>query len=493
MANWYLGSNKHALIAQFATTTAYNVGDIVRQLAAPTIGNERAFRCTTAGTSGGAEPSWNLTKGSTTNSGTAVFTEVTGNSTYGWAAAAARINIFMNGASSWEAAGDTIYCHESHSESWNATINFASPGTSAAPVLFLSINDGETALTAGADFTRAAGGATAITWSGAAYIYGWHFTNEQGNTDFISGTFRYICEDCEFTVGGGSTLRIGINGSGLNNRVLEWYNVDLHITNNSSSIQLEGGNILWHGGSVSGTPTNLFRDVTVGAGGFGYVHAVDLSTITGNLVVGQAASRIDYLFENCKLNGAVTMSATAAAGIGGVKFRLVNCDSADTQYRYHSFDYAGTITSETVIINNATVSRKMVSSANSKFFIPLILDDIIFFNATVAGSPVTATVEIVNDGLTLEDDEIWLEVEHLGTSGFPLALRETNRLADPVFGTPAAHASSGATWVTTGLASPVKQKLEVTFTPEELGVIKLRVMLARPSTTVYVDPKVSVS
>jgi len=97
MATWYLGSTKHAAVAQWAATTAYVVGDFVRQLAAPTKDNERVWRCTTAGTSGGTEPSWTLTKGSTTNDNTVVWTEVTGNSAYGWSAAAARLKLFANG------------------------------------------------------------------------------------------------------------------------------------------------------------------------------------------------------------------------------------------------------------------------------------------------------------------------------------------------------------------------------------------------------------
>lgn len=40
----------------------------------PTSFNDRVFRCTTAGTTGGAEPAWNLTIGGTTADGSAVWT-----------------------------------------------------------------------------------------------------------------------------------------------------------------------------------------------------------------------------------------------------------------------------------------------------------------------------------------------------------------------------------------------------------------------------------
>jgi hypothetical protein len=61
-------------------TTAYTVrtardagtGSMVR----PTNANGRHFKCTTAGTSGGSEPSWNTTIGATTNDGTSVWTAI---------------------------------------------------------------------------------------------------------------------------------------------------------------------------------------------------------------------------------------------------------------------------------------------------------------------------------------------------------------------------------------------------------------------------------
>jgi hypothetical protein len=51
---------------------AYVVGDVVQ----PATPNSHEYRCTTAGTTGGSEPSWNTGSGSTTNDGSVVWTEV---------------------------------------------------------------------------------------------------------------------------------------------------------------------------------------------------------------------------------------------------------------------------------------------------------------------------------------------------------------------------------------------------------------------------------
>jgi hypothetical protein len=50
MATWYVSSAKHSAVTQWAALTAKSVGNFVRQLAAPTAGNERVWRCTTAWT-----------------------------------------------------------------------------------------------------------------------------------------------------------------------------------------------------------------------------------------------------------------------------------------------------------------------------------------------------------------------------------------------------------------------------------------------------------
>jgi hypothetical protein len=51
---------------------AYTLGAIVR----PSVANKFHFRCTTAGTSGGSQPSWNATLGATTADNTVTWTAI---------------------------------------------------------------------------------------------------------------------------------------------------------------------------------------------------------------------------------------------------------------------------------------------------------------------------------------------------------------------------------------------------------------------------------
>ena len=181
-----------------------------------------------------------------------------------------------------------------------------------------------------------------------------------------------------------------------------------------------------------------------------------------------------------------------------------NCDSADTNYRLWVEDYSGYIVSDTGVYNDAgatdgttRLSWKMVSSANAEY--PLLVlesPEIVRWNDTT-GSSITCTVEIVHNSQgsgtngVLNDDECWLEVTYLGTSGYPLGSSISDCKAD-LFASASAQTTSSASW-TGDSAGWDTQKLSVTFTPQEKGFIHARVVLAKASATVYVDPLLTVS
>src|SRR3990167_7269982 len=183
MAIRYVGSTKWTAVTAWAATTAYSVGDIRRQLATPTAGQERVFRCTTAGTSGGAEPApWTLTAGSTTNDGTCVWTEITGSETYNqpnnFAAPHYRLlNVFASG---WSVAGDTIYISNNHAYTINTTSTYISPGTVASPCILLCIDDNNATATLATGATETTTSTATINITGHTYCYGLSFSAGTG-------------------------------------------------------------------------------------------------------------------------------------------------------------------------------------------------------------------------------------------------------------------------------------------------------------------------
>ena len=77
---WYCGSTKWSAVAAWpGTSQAVAAGALCRQAAAPAVGSERVFAAVVAGTTNAtAEPSWNITQGSTTADGSVTWMEVTG-------------------------------------------------------------------------------------------------------------------------------------------------------------------------------------------------------------------------------------------------------------------------------------------------------------------------------------------------------------------------------------------------------------------------------
>ncbi len=188
-------------------------------------------------------------------------------------------------------------------------------------------------------------------------------------------------------------------------------------------------------------------------------------------------------------------------GVGGPVVLMHNCDSADTHFRLSEQHWQGGVTQQTGTLTRSggathadgtAYSLKMAGNANTvNLWHPLRSTEFSVYNSSVGGS-LTATVEILRDNATnLTDADVWLEVNYLGTSGFPQGTLITDRVAD-VMATAANQTASSVTWDTTGMANPNKQKLAVTFTPQEAGYVIARVMLAA-NTTLYVDPFITLA
>ena len=503
MADWYVSSVAYAAITQYANSTAYSVGNIVRQLSTPAVNDERAFRCTTAGTSGGSEPSWAITKGATTNAGTAVFTEVTGNSTYGWSAASARLRLFANGG--FAAAGDTIYVANNHAETVAAVLSIAWPGTSASPNRVLCVDPAGSVPPVSADLST---GATATTTSGdlavggSAYIRGVAFINTSADDLTIAGGVDNVMtfENAAFRVTNASARLLNFGTSSLDqSQSVTLINTTVEFGHASSGILLIGGRFEWRNTAsaiVSGTlPTTLFLGTTGNGISTAVLDGVDLSALgSGKTIIGANGGTNTTQLINCRLGASVTVASTPSLPPNRVE--VINCDSGATGYRNEIYDYSGTLTTETTIIRTAgasdgvqAVSWKIVTTANCSRILPFRSWPIPLWN-TATGGAKTATVEMVNDGTTLKDSEAALEVAYLGSSSYPLASRVTTAAAD-LLNAGASIATSTEAWTTTGLSSPVKQKMAAAFTPNMVGQIRGTIVISKASQTLYADYKIS--
>lgn len=415
------------------------------------------------------------------------------------------------------AAGDVIYVSQSHAQSSAASITIATNGTLASPTKIICANDAAEPPTAVASTgTVTTTGATNISITGASfYVYGLGFSvgtlGSSGNLTYATDAGYSQFDNCSFTLGGtntGAAIVFGNASASINNKVL-LKNPVIKFNNASQRVSLANTDVLIQGGSAASggtSPTTAFvangsaSFVSLCVDGFDFSNwASTLDLFTTNSINCRA------IFRNCKLPASWTGDLVSAApATADSRVELYNCDSGDTNYRLWIEDYAGTIKHSTTVYNDAgasdgttRISWQMVSSANTEYpNITLKSPEIVKWNETT-GSAVTATVEIVHESQgsgangVLNDDEIWLEVQYLGTSGTPISTFIRDSKAD-VLATAAAQTTSAASW-TGDAAGWDTQKLSVTFTPQEKGFIHAVVHVAKASATIYVDPLLTVA
>jgi hypothetical protein len=100
----------------------------------------------------------------------------------------------------------------------------------------------------------------------------------------------------------------------------------------------------------------------------------------------------------------------------------------------------------------------------------------------------TITVYIAG-GSSLNDDDFWIEVESPSEEASPTAQGKFRTTKPDPLATPTALTSDTSSWTGTGVGTA--QKVEVAISPTIAGTVTVRCYLAKPSTTVYVDPKIS--
>ncbi len=410
-----------------------------------------------------------------------------------------------------DSAGDRIFLSQVHAETQATSNTLTSSGVISSPVQILCGNDiAEPPATLATTATVSTTGASDININGHFYAYGIIFTAGDGLSAAIfrignsAGDSQYY-ENCSFRLGGSNSANriYVVNASGSNPPLVKWKNVTVRFAGAAQAISVNGGFFEWEGGSIAAGGTNVTSLITSSTSGAAtaLISGVDLSGLssTANLVA-LALSGLTVIFRNCKLPASWSGALATGTRFAAFRAEMHNCDNADTNYRIQIADFAGDLVQETTIVRTSGASDgttalawKMSSSANCNFYSGRFASpEIVKWNDAV-GSSLTATIEIVHDSVTaLNDDEVWLDIQYLGTSGIPLSLFATDTKAD-VLASATAQTSSSVTWTTTGITNVNKQKLVVTFTPQEKGFIHARIIMGKASYTIYVDPLLTVA
>jgi hypothetical protein len=472
----------------------------------------RVFECTTAGTSAAiTEPTWDLTVGNTTADGLGTLVWTCRDPS---AVGASWDNATLFRYAGTKAADDDIILvDQSHSETYAAVITIYFSAVSTTPIKVYCVDkDNSNALSVGALFGTTA--SNALSLQGSLYSYGVRYT---GGSVINLGHGTTANSHMIFEGNAPSTILIDF-ASGNNNGqfVLSGgtYPVKVQIVNGGIHMYGTGG-AYFQGGGGSFEWTNgvltCAADMNIvfqPSSGQWFIKNVDLSAMCAGagakyLMAWAAVGNTNLLFERCKLPSGAGFAIRNAAPTTptNIKLRIHHCSSANKSYDFYEEDAFGNIQDETTIKRTGGaadpdavgISWKMVSTAlteDNLIRIALASPPIVGWLASAASQ--TLTIHGVYDSVTnLQDDEVWAEVRYPADNTSGLGSLTSTKCA--VLGTPADLTASTETWTTTGLTNPNKFKFALTIDPGKTGPFEVVIHLAKASTTIYIDPMVTIT
>jgi hypothetical protein len=408
-----------------------------------------------------------------------------------------------------KAAGDDFWVAHDHAESTAGAVALTSPGTIASPCRVICVDSAGTVPPVSADLRTTASisttGTNNIVFGGIAYYEGITFNTGSGavttNISVTTASSRLKFKNCKFVVtstGAASTIVIGSNSAGAYYEQ-SWENCTVKFAATGQSINLSGGRFHWRNtasaiDAAGSIPTTLFTSSSsrsVDA----VLDGVDLSdTGSGKTLVGALATATRVEIRNCEIDAAVTKVTQQTAASAEVLFtRIAGTGIAYIEERHA---YEGAQTDETTIVRTGGATdgttpkaRKIATTANAKYTFPFEATPIMLWNTTT-GSNITVTLYgIWGGGAVPNNDDIWLEVQYLGSASNPQASFDINTKAD-VLATGSALDSDASSW---GVGSTTAFKMTATFQPELAGPIALYVKAAAASSTFYIDPEPEIS
>lgn len=231
------------------------------------------------------------------------------------------------------------------------------------------------------------------------------------------------------------------------------------------------------------------------------VACCDFTNATASKIVDAHESRArgNIVFRDCKLQGAISIDPFT---VRGSKIFMERCVSGtitvpELGITYQT-KYEGTVASDLARYRTGGAddgeqanahSWDMTTSANAREEV-VALESPPIARWVDGGTEVTLTM-FVAGGASINDDDFWIEISSPSEAGSATAQSNfyTSQMTQQA--TPAALTTDGtSTWTGTGVGT--KQKISRTFTPTIAGVISVRCFLAKPSTTVYIDPKIEI-
>jgi hypothetical protein len=411
----------------------------------------------------------------------------------------------LNAAITLGAAGDTYFVADDHAETTAAALVITFKGGFTNPDTVICV-DHTIASPTSADVKTTGQitttGTSNLAFLGSAYIYGIIFSCGTGAgapllafTASTANRFE-VFEACKFILAATGAATIQMNTTNIFS-FIRWINTVVQFSATTQSINPIAGMFEWKytSAAISGAtfPTTLFTSAGM-TPQWVALEGVDLSALGSGKSLFNVAPFVGlYQLKDCKLGSSVSVTTGTT---GGLTWRIdvIRCDSGNTNYRNESYSPLGTQTTETTIVRSGgatdgttAFSHKVVTNANAVKLQPYEPMPFSIWNDTT-GSAKTITVEGIASAVP-NNDEVWMEVEYLGDASFPLGSRASTYKTN-ILAAGAANTTSTQTW---GGALTGKFKMAVTITPQQKGPITVYAKVSKASTTVYIDPFITVT
>ena len=498
MADFYL---RNSSATERANSTAYLLGDKVVVARADAQANfavmrRYVFEATVAGTSGAAVPVYPVVVANTVVDGTVTWTCRECDS---WINA----NKYIDYVASRLAINDTLLVSQAHSETSAVSTTAAFAGTFSGPNRVVCVNDtnGAPAITA----TVSSSGNASINITGSYIMYGVTFFVGVGGTGApsinlaggVNNVMVYESCSAQASATGNTVLNFGATRTDVQKIHLRnftfKFSAALQRIIISANMKIDGGSVL-AGGT---TPTNVFHLVT-NAVGIATVSGTDFSNLgTGfNLLSNNGALGTGLVkFVGVTLpTGWIGSLWNANPLVPGQRAELINARVGTGKIGYWAWDLAGQVRDNQAIYRTSGAvddavpfSIKMSTTADSKYPVVPLESNPMKVYVNTSGASVTLSVEVLHDsqgsgtGGLLTDADIGAKVSLSGILKDTMKVSVTSASVD--------FPTSTAAWTVTGMTTPLKQKISLTFTPLAKGEAAFSVLLFAASKTVYICPK----
>ena len=400
------------------------------------------------------------------------------------------------GSSLSVAAGDTVLIASNHSEVSSVTQYYHYNSTLSSPIRVISTNKTSGAYERGA-FIRCSNGHNQDVRYANARFYGIDSEHDR-RSGFGQAAGVLYMSDCTFT-----QINTNANGGfycGENNIISECvfdgctFDMSTSYTQNLWNVSRDARHFIFNNCTVTaGQYQSRFISAGTRCNSLLRFSSCDISSVPDiSFPYNQFSGRIEVY--KCNIPSSWVLQSTVVTPFS---IEITDCYSGSISGNSSNYQnrttYGKSSRSTTEYRTNGAndsiddYSLKIQSDSTAlEVFNASISPDI---SKYVESGSQTITVYVAGSA-SLNDDDFWIEVESPSEEVSPTAQGKFRTTKPDPLATPTALTSdTSSAWNGSGVGT--KQKVEVAISPTIAGTVTVRCYLAKPSTTVYVDPKIS--